>query len=78
MIELLFGVAQGSVLGPRLFKIYIRSLYKHIQSTKSNIEGFADDNQLIKQFMIKFQTTTLGELFKTYWYMDERLLLKIK
>ena len=60
LMELLFGVAQGSVLGPRLFKIYIRSLYKHVQSTKFNIEGFADDHQLIKQFMIKFQSTALG------------------
>ena len=51
-MELQFGVAQGSVLGPRLFKIYIRSLYKYVEPTKFRIKGFADDHQLIKQFLI--------------------------
>ena len=59
--ELAYGVAQGSVLGPRLFKIYIRSLYKYIEPTKFNIEGFADDHQLIKQFLISLQRKALGE-----------------
>jgi hypothetical protein len=61
LMELLFGVAQGSVLGPRLFKIYIRSLYKYVESTRYNIEGFADDHQLIKPFMIALQRKALGE-----------------
>ena len=47
LLELLYGVAQGSVLGPLLFKIYIRSLYKYVEPTKFEIEGFADDHQLI-------------------------------
>ena len=61
ILELLYGVAQGSVLGPPLFKIYIRSLYKYVEPTKFNIEGFADDHQLIKQFMICLQQKALGE-----------------
>ena len=61
IVELLFGVAQGSVLGPPLFKIYIRSLYKFVEPTRFTIEGFADDHQLIKQFIISFQRRALGE-----------------
>ena len=61
ILELLYGVAQGSVLGPPLFKIYIRSLYKYVEPTKFTIEGFADDHQLIKQFMICIQQKALGE-----------------
>ena len=60
ILELLYGVAQGSVLGPQLFKIYIRSLYKYVEATKFEIEGFADDHQLIKQFLISLQVKALG------------------
>ena len=60
ILELLYGVAQGSVLGPQLFKIYIRSLYKYVEPTKYTIEGFADDHQLIKQFLISLQVKALG------------------
>ena len=61
LLELLYGVAQGSVLGPRLFKIYIRSLYKYVEPTKFEIEDFSDDHQLIKQFLLSLQRTALGE-----------------
>ena len=58
---LLFGVIQGSILGPRLFNIYIRSVYKRVEPTKFAIVGFADDHQLIKQFIIQMKVTALGE-----------------
>ena len=59
--ELFYGVAQGSVLGPILFKIYIRSFYSHVAVTEFNVEGFADDHQLIKQFLVAFQKKALGQ-----------------
>ena len=58
--ELLYGLAQGSVLGPPLFNIYVRSLYPFIQSLNYDIEGFADDHQLFKSFLPVFQVEVLG------------------
>ena len=51
VVKLMFGVVQGSVLGPDLFNIYIRSLYSYIQPAQFSIYGFADDHQLMKYFV---------------------------
>ena len=59
-VELTYGLAQGSVLGPPLFNIYVRSLYPYIQALRYSIEGFADDHQLFKSFLPIFQTEVLG------------------
>ena len=54
-----FGVPQGSVLGPVLFNIYIRSLYSTAHAQRFCIHGYADDHQLYKSFDPKQEHTVL-------------------
>ena len=41
-------------------KIYIRSLYKYVEGTEFEIDGFTDDHQFIKHFLISQQVKALG------------------
>ena len=61
VFQLEYGVPQGSVLGPLLFNIYIRSVYKHVEVSGFIIKGFADDHQLYVSFSPDFQYHFLGD-----------------
>ena len=69
IFELEFGVPQGSVMGPILFNIYIRSIYKYIESSGFIIKGFADDHQLYVSFSPEFQYSLLGDRIR--FVMDQ-------
>ena len=71
---------QGSVLGPVLFNIYIRSIYKTAEHLKFNIHGYADDHQIFKSFSTTEQftifATEIPECFEQIRkWMDEHYLL---
>ena len=81
LTKLLYGVAQGSVLGPDLFNIYIRSLYEYIKPALFRIFGFADDHQLMKCFLPLLQVKALeGDVNRCFnmiakWMSDYFLCL---
>jgi hypothetical protein len=55
-----FGVPQGSVLGPVLFNLYIRSIYNCVKRLGFDISGYADDHQILKSFKPNEQLSLLA------------------
>ena len=58
-LEVLFGAPQGSVLGPKMFCIYVRGQPKVIVSCGFKAASFADDSNALKKFLLTFQYNVL-------------------
>ena len=53
------GVPQGSVIGPFLFNLYVRNLFKTMEDAGFTILGYADDHQVLYEFEVDFQVAAI-------------------
>ena len=66
------GVPQGSILGPKLFNLYAQSFISTMKSKVDvNVEGYADDHQVQKQFGILFQFKFLSDGIENIYRVAE-------
>ena len=80
-VDVLYGVPQGSVLGPVLFNMYIRSLYDVITAAGFSTSGYADDSNAKLTFSLCFQhnviTQQLPQLMDQITHWMNSFFLKI-
>ena len=60
LLPVLYGVPQGSVLGPKLFGLYVNSLSDVFKNCCFKSSSFADDSNGRKTFSLTFQFSVLN------------------
>ena len=61
VLATMYGVPQGSILGPVLFNIYMRNLPKYIESHCFLTSCYADDSNARLQFSLNFQYFNISQ-----------------